>query len=359
LWSPVEFLTSHYQERKYMTSVAIIGAGMSGLAAAHILQDAGRSVTLFEKSRGVGGRTATRKRNGFIYDYGAQYFKGGSELSTEWITKKYPTPDLIDIAKPVWIFDGAGHIQEGDPKQNKEPKWSYRNGFTSFAKHMAEGLNIQLGTLVERVQQTANGWNVFTADNRSLGSFDQLLVTIPATQAIGLVEASQFSDEQGKAIIVQLSKASYNPLISVVLGYRPTPQTRPYYALVNTDKKHPISWLAWEHEKAPKRASAGTGLLIAQMAPLYSKEHRETPHNILFQDVAQLVSTLVAEQLSAPFFTDVQFWRYALPTEKADADSLFTLTLPIGLAFCGDAFVGGRAHLALEDGVHVAQRLLQ
>ncbi len=342
-----------------MTSVAIIGAGMSGLAAAHILQDAGRTVTLFEKSRGVGGRTATRKRDGFTYDYGAQYFKGGSELSTEWITHKFSTPDLLDIAKPVWVFDGAGHIQEGDPKQNQDAKWSYRDGFTSFAKRMAQGLSIQLETRVEHVQQTASGWNVFAHDNRSLGSFDQLLITIPAPQAIELVEASQFALGLGKVIVERLSQASYNPLISVMLGYRPAPQTRPYYALVNTDKKHPISWLAWEHEKAPERVPTGTGLLIAQMAPTYSKEHRETPHNILFQDVAQIVSTLVTETLTNPFFTDVQYWRYALPTEKADADALLSTTLPIGLAFCGDAFVGGRAHLALEDGIHVAQRLLQ
>lgn len=342
-----------------MTSVAIIGAGMSGLAAAHVLQDAGRNVTLFEKSRGVGGRTATRTRDGFIYDHGAQYFKGGSELSTEWITQRFPTPDLIDIAKPVWVFDGAGHIQEGDPKQNKDPKWSYRYGFTSFAKRMAQGLNIQLETLVERVQQTPSGWDIFATENRPLGSFDQLLITPPATQAIELIEASQFAHEQGNAIVEQLGKASYNPLISVMLGYRPTPQTRPYYALVNTDKKHPISWLAWEHEKAAERAATGAGLLIAQMAPSYSKEHRETPHNILFPDVAQLVSTLVAERLSNPFFTDVQYWRYALPAEKVNPATLLALTLPIGLAFCGDAFVGGRAHLALEDGVHVAQRLLQ
>ncbi len=363
-----------------MTSVAIIGAGMSGLAAAHTLQDAGRTVTIFEKSHGVGGRAATRKRNGFIYDHGAQYFKGGSELSTEWITKRFPTPDLIDIAKPVWIFDSAGHIKEGDPKQNADPKWSYRSGFTSFSKRMAEDLDVHLETLVGRIQQTAAGWQIFGAGNEQLGNFDQLLITIPAAQAISLIEASQFEDghgkairEQaatpttpttledgrGKAISAQLGKAKYNPLICVMLGYKPTPQTRPYYALVNTDKGHPISWLAWEHEKAQERTPEGAGLLIAQMAPSYSKEHREMLETFLFQDVARHVSTLVDEQLTIPIFTDVQYWRYALPSEKADADALLALTLPLGLAFCGDAFVGGRAHLALEDGVHVAQRLLQ
>ena len=343
-----------------MTTVAILGAGMSGLAAAHTLQDAGRTVTIFEKSRGVGGRAATRKRDGFIYDHGAQYFKGGSALSTEWITKKFPTPDLLDIAKPVWVFDSENHIQEGDPKQNADPKWAYRSGFTSFSKRMAEGLDVRLEMLVGRVRQTDAGWAIFGADNESLGTFDQLLITIPATQAINLVETSQFDDsQQSKTISEGLGKAKYNPLISVMLGYRPTPQTRPYYALVNTDKGHPISWLAWEHEKAPERVPEGTGLLIAQMAPTYSKEHRETPQPILFQDVAQLVSTLIDEQLPTPIFTDVQYWRYALPSEKADADALLAITLPLGLAFCGDAFVGGRAHLALEHGVHIAQRLLE
>lgn len=341
-----------------MTSVAIIGAGMSGLAAAHTLQEAGRTVTLFEKSRGVGGRAATRKRNGFIYDYGAQYFKGGSELSTEWITRKFPTPDLLDIEKPVWVFDSAGTIQEGDAKQNADPKWSYRSGFSSFSKRMAESLDVRLETLVGRVQHLSPDWSVFGADNEHLGNFDSLLITMPATQAMSLIEASSFGDETRQAILAQLGKAKYNPLISVMLGYKPTPQTRPYYALVNTDKGHPISWLAWEHEKAPERVPEGTGLLIAQMAPQYSKVHRETPQPVLFQDVAQLVSTLIDEQLLTPIFTDVQYWRYALPSEKANADDLLAITLPLGLAFCGDAFVGGRAHLALEDGVHVAQRLL-
>ena len=83
-------------------NIAIIGAGISGLAAAHILIDAGHTVTLFEKDTSVGGRVATRKCDGFTYDYGAQYIKGGAPISTTWITKRFCVPDLIDISKPVW-----------------------------------------------------------------------------------------------------------------------------------------------------------------------------------------------------------------------------------------------------------------
>lgn len=340
-----------------MTSTAIIGAGSSGLAAAHILGDAGYIVTLFERSRDVGGRATTRKRDGFIYDSGAQYIKPGSAVSISLITARFRTPDLIDIDKPLWVFDGMGHIQEGDPVQNAEPKWSYRHGLITLAQRMAEGLDIQFETTIHHVEQTPTGWSLFDEAGQQRGHFKRLLITLPAPQARELIEASQCADNLRDAICFQLGKARYNPLLSVMLGYKPKPQSRPYYALVNADKAHAVSWLAWEHEKAPERTPEGTGLLIAQMAPQYSTEHWDTPNEALVQDVAQRVSILIDEHLPAPIFTDVQRWRYALPFEKADAGVLNTLTLPHGLAFCGDTFVGGRVHLALEHGVSVAQQL--
>ena len=54
--------------------VAIVGAGMSGLSAASILAAEGLDVQIFEKSRGCGGRMATRRSSGFEIDHGAQYF---------------------------------------------------------------------------------------------------------------------------------------------------------------------------------------------------------------------------------------------------------------------------------------------
>lgn len=343
-----------------MSSIAIIGAGISGLVAAHTLQDAGHTVILFEKSRGYGGRAATRTHDGFVYDHGAQYIKGEGAINNNFITERFRTPDLFDITQPVWIFDGSGHIQEGDPHQNAIPKWSYRSGLTTLAKRMAEGLNVQLNTRITHVQQTPTGWLLTDATEQQSGPFAQLLITIPSPQAIDLMQASQLNSALQQTIIANLSAAQYNPLISVTLGYSPTPRKRPYYALVNTDKVHPISWLAWEHEKAPERAPAGTGLLIAQMAPPYSRDHWKQPdEQAVIQNVAQLVTQLIDEELAAPIFTDIQHWLYALPSVKANAETLNAQTLPHKLAFCGDAFVGGRVNLVLEHGVSVAQGIIQ
>jgi renalase len=341
-----------------MSSVAIIGAGMSGLAAAHILQDAGYTVTLFEQEHNVGGRATTRKRAGFIFDPGAQYIKQGTPESVSFITERFYVPDLIDITKPVWIFDGTGQIQEGDPTMNAEPKWCYRSGLCTLAKRMDEGLDIRFETHIAHVQQTHLGWNLYAAPDQLIRSFERLLITIPAPEASTLIQASHFTQDIRTHICSYLDKASYNPLISVALGYQPRPANRPYYALVNTDKQHPISWLAWEHEKSSERVPADAGLLIAQMAPQYSSEHWQTPDADLIPDIAERVMTLIDEELSFPIFTDVQRWPYALPSIKADADALNAITLPSGLAFCGDAFVGGRVHLAIEHGIRVAKQFI-
>ncbi len=329
---------------------------MSGLAAAHVLHNAGHTVTLFEKSRGVGGRTATRKRAGFIYDHGAQYIKYGNPDSNSLITELFRAPDLVDISKPVWIFNAQGHIQEGDPVQNAEPKWTYRSGITALAKQMATDHTIHLGTRITRIQQTPAGWQLFATD-KDTGTYDYLLITVPASQAVDLLQDSQLSSNLQTAITTELLKARYNQLLSIALGYHTRLQVRPYYALVNTDKGHPISWLAWEHEKAPERVPAGGSMLIVQMAPSYSQLHRDDPSDNLVHEVAELTTALIDEKLPAPDFTDVQPWRYALPTQQADANALNTITMPHRLAFCGDAFVGGRVHLALEHGLHVGRQL--
>ena len=58
--------------------IAIIGAGLSGLTAAHGLKDIA-DVTVFEKARGVGGRMSTRYADPYQFDHGAQYFTARSD----------------------------------------------------------------------------------------------------------------------------------------------------------------------------------------------------------------------------------------------------------------------------------------
>jgi len=52
--------------------IAIIGTGISGITIAQNLKDFA-NVSLFEKSRGVGGRMASRRSGPYEFDHGAQF----------------------------------------------------------------------------------------------------------------------------------------------------------------------------------------------------------------------------------------------------------------------------------------------
>ncbi|MBT5019158.1 MAG: FAD-dependent oxidoreductase, partial [Planctomicrobium sp.] len=55
--------------------VAVIGAGISGLACAQALNEQGEKVTVYDKGRGAGGRMSTRRTaERFEFDHGCQYF---------------------------------------------------------------------------------------------------------------------------------------------------------------------------------------------------------------------------------------------------------------------------------------------
>jgi len=61
-----------------MKSLAIIGAGIAGITLARQLQDSAE-VSVFEKSRGFGGRMATRRAGSYQFDHGAQFFTARSQ----------------------------------------------------------------------------------------------------------------------------------------------------------------------------------------------------------------------------------------------------------------------------------------
>lgn len=60
-----------------MTSVVVVGAGLSGLAAAYRLQQRGATVRVLESGSGPGGRVQTERHGGYIVDTGPDALTSG------------------------------------------------------------------------------------------------------------------------------------------------------------------------------------------------------------------------------------------------------------------------------------------
>ena len=60
-----------------MARIAVIGAGIAGLACAWRLQRAGHAVDVFEREPAPGGRMRSERRGEFVVDRGAQFIASG------------------------------------------------------------------------------------------------------------------------------------------------------------------------------------------------------------------------------------------------------------------------------------------
>lgn len=348
--------------------VAIIGAGMAGLSAARELRRLRPEleVQIYERASELGGRVATGCIDGLCFDYGAQYLKTPDPDLTALVENELAPSHPQDIPLPVWVFDGQGRVSEGDPLQNNEAKWTWSNGLRRLAVELAGSSSVRLGVTLARFEALEQAYVLYDQAGERFDQVDALLLTPAAPHSAALVAASDLPESQQERILGQLGQVSYRPCISLAYAYQRQPQLA-WYAAVNADRQHDISWLACEHAK-PGRVRDGSGLLVAQLGPRASRAHWEELQEGTLRDwqaapaylhqVHQQIEQIVSSALGAPRWVDLRFWDAALPDGKADFELLNTIRP--GLFFAGDFTAGqGRVHLAFQQGQAVAQRIAQ
>ncbi len=124
--------------------VAVIGAGMAGLACAAALHAAGLDLTVFDKGRRAGGRTATRRVDGMAFDHGASV-----------ITAHTPA---FNVALKGMAAAGAAALW---PAAGPEA-WTGVPGASALAHHL-EGIGVgsmNTGRHAAHLDRGAQGWTV-------------------------------------------------------------------------------------------------------------------------------------------------------------------------------------------------------
>ena len=337
--------------------LCIVGAGLAAAGMADALSDRSVSVTVLEKSRGVGGRAATRRRDGCRYDHGANYIKDSDERTRE-LLQSLGADGLVDIDAPVWPFDAEGTISESQRPESH--KWTWEAGITQLAKRLFDRTNadIRKETRVDTLEEGQSGWTISDTDGATHGPFDAVVLTPPAPQTADLLQATELldGDDDLAAATDAVDQVPYRTIRSLMLHY-PFEIDPPYYALVNDDRDHDIGWLARESCK-PGHIPAGEELLVVQMAPDWSTANYDMPLDDAASEAAMKAAQLLDDdRLTEPDWVDDQGWRYALPDAGVDSDAVEPLEAH-GLYLAGDWVVGeGRAHEALWCGVDVGERL--
>jgi hypothetical protein len=340
-----------------MTDIGIVGAGAAAAAATYVVDGAvpDASITVLEKSGGLCGRAATRRRGDVTYDYGANYLKADDDRVIDLVADF--DDGLVEVSGDIYAFDHTGEVHEG--RDADERKWTYRSGLTRLAKHLfdATDATVHRRTRVEGVTRTEGAWTLTDDDGEEWGPFDVLLLNPPAPQTAELLETADWAGEARSDLLAATRDVDYRSVWTAVLGY-PFELDRPYYALVNTDKEHPVGWVAREECK-PGHVPDGESVLVVQANHEWSVDRYDDPPAGNVAALADHTASLLDDdRLADPAWTDHQGWRYALP-ESGLRRGARTAAEDAGLYVLGDWVAGeGRLHAAVRSGLDTGERLV-
>ncbi len=339
-------------------TVAVIGAGMAGAAAANTLAMAGCQVEVFDKGRGVGGRMSSKRSAGGYLDLGAQYFTARSELFAQQVSQWLAAGLLSQWPNSCYRFEHAKLSASID----QTVRYIGSPSMQAPVKALLASIPTRLSCRISRIHYiennlaaAASGWYLYDEHNTCFGPYRALVLTLPPVQLQGLLATACQPDAPAQAalhsILAQLQPQALLPCWAVNLQLAQPLQTLADAVFV---KEGNISWLARQNSK-PGRAKQHENWLV-HFSPQCSALH-------LSAAPVQLIALAKAE-LELIFDQPLQVadglthrWLYA-QINPAVSQQTLRYDRGLKLAIAGDWLLGGRVENAFLSGVAAAKEIL-
>lgn len=344
--------------------VAVIGAGVAGLACASTLADQGWTPVVVDKGRRPGGRANTRESRddaSRTFDHGAQYFTARDPRFRRFVQS---------WAHQGWVAEWQAEIlrvhangsTEVLPVRERDPRWVAVPGMQELGARMAAGLDVRCGTRIERLGRAGDAWTLVTTEGDALGPFDAIVVTAPPVQAADLFDGAAKLDGPGgshaAAWAAEARAAEVAPTWAAMFEFEDIDAPAGLTVDAILADAGPISWVARDDTK-PGRARGDRWVVHASAArsrELLEEEADEVVRRLLadFRDLIERAGGRAGE----PRWSAAHRWRYALAEAGPAGDCRASAS---GLVWAGDVFeAAGRARIeaAWLSGVAAAGRLM-
>jgi renalase len=323
-------------------SCVVVGAGISGLLAAKTLDEKGWTVTVLDKSRGVGGRMATRRVGEGTFDHGAQFFTVRGErfanLVEGWLRAGVATE---------WTRGFAD--AEGQPNEDGHPRYRGSEGMASIPKHIAQDLDVRTRERVVGVDDGDDDWEIECESGLRVAG-DALVLGTPVPQALGLTSSGSYTLPDGARR--HLQAVSYDPCLALMISLDDsTGVPEPGGMQI---KGEPLDWIGDNRRKGISEAPAVT----VHAGPEWSRSHFEDDETEIIESMISLAGDrLGADLASTVVETYLARWRYSWVTNPHPESCLVASDHP-PLLFCGDAFGQPKVEGAALSGLAAADHLL-
>ncbi len=324
-----------------MKRIAIIGAGLSGLVAARQF-DQRHEAVVFEKSRGVGGRIATRSADDWEFDHGAQFFTARSRRFRQFLKPAIRAGRVALWNATFAEFNGSDRTALR-PWESHSPHYVGAPRMNALPQFLADGIDIRLKTTVAGLTGSGGRWRLHDASGLDLGEYDWVVSTAPAAQTAALLPP-----DSPLAVVARERRQS--GCYALMLGFDVPLALEWHAALV---KNAPISWISVNSSK-PGRGSSFA--IVVHSRNAWADEHMESDPRAVQEALLDAASQVLGLDASSARHIDLHRWRYA----NIDRQPVVRQVDPERrLAACGDWFVRGRIEGAFTSAEALVAELNQ
>ncbi|MEQ9547730.1 MAG: FAD-dependent oxidoreductase [Marinobacter sp.] len=327
---------SNYQNNQCtdIRRVAVVGSGLAGLSAAILLKQQNYSVTVFEKSRGPGGRLAAKRVTGGSVDMGAQYFTIRNPEFRVFLEKNAgnecfgPWQGRLGFQQP----DGCWQPFPDEARFVGIPR------MTAISRALSSNIDLQQEVRIETMARKDNEWFLTDASSRRYGPFDQVVVTAPPAQARDLLADSHLMD---LASTLDEPVSAIQPCWALAVHFESASDVefegmRPHNDI--------LSWIANNSSK-PGREGQGQWWVLHATSQ-WSAEHVETSTDRVTDTMLSAFREITGST-ALPDETTAHRWLYARSEGDGRSGCLWFPEEGIGLA--GDWLSGGRVEGAFDS----------
>lgn len=337
--------------------IAIVGAGMAGVACARTLVQAGFRVSVFEQAAHAGGRMDHIDSGKGSFDAGVQFFTIRDPRFAHVLDTTVPGLCQPWSATTIVVLDEAG--KKISRPSNQEPHWVACPGMGELVRNWAAPLAragmLHTGTEVlamERDHLQAAQWQLRVAGPEGSPSvfagFDAVVLAIPAPAAAQLLRGSAVQSP----LLVPLSEVQMEPCWTLMLSFpqamQPGMTTLGPNWNVASSTHHRIAWLARESSK-PGRSLIERWTVHAS-ADWSRKHQNDSPARVLAK--LHKAFSEVTGIHAQPGHMDVRLWPHARTTTPLGLPFAWDAQEQFGV--CGDWCVGMRVEDAFLSGLELA-----
>jgi renalase len=342
-----------------MTTVAVIGAGLAGVVVAKALDALpGVKVTIFDKSRGMGGRMSTRRSDTHSFDHGVPFFTARNPDFVAFLQAFLASGEIADW-RPQVVTLALG--EKAYRRIWYEPHYIGVPQMNSLAKAIAVDLDVVRGVEVGQISGAPGNWQLATEQGESLGSFDWVIVSTPAEQALKMLPAgTETASLQGVKFDPCFSLMIALPADYFMVANQPgsrTSQRRRFD--VASVKGSPLKWVIFDQTRPGRE---GAPALLAQTTGDWAADHFDVPFVEVQEQLLEALEALLGPQVLGPSPRQVSLhrWRYAQVREALGQPymELEGQQLAVCGDWCGDLAERGRGvEAAYLSARALAQRL--